>query len=253
MATYRVKAGDTLGKIAKRFYGDPSRYTLIVNANALANPDKLKVGQELVIPYGPEPAAPQPPARPAARTTPAPPAPPPSPPLPPPPAPPRPAPAPVAAGNRTAQLNGERLAKLHPIVAVRGHSMLELCAHDGLSLLVTQAVRTWEEQDALYAQGRTAPGKIVTNAKGGESFHNFGLAFDIVVLDAIGKADWNVEHEGWARAAKLGKSAGLEWGGDWTGFKDMPHFQYTGGLTIKQCQALYAGGGGLPAVWAKVK
>jgi phage tail protein X len=225
MELYRVRKGDTLGKIAKRFYGDAGRFTLIVAANTLPNPDRLKVGQELVIP---DPAAA-------------------------PPAPPPPGPPPTAAASRTARLNADRLGTLHPIVAVRGHSMLELCAHAGLSLLVTQALRTWEEQNALYAQGRTAPGPIVTNAKGGESYHNFGLAFDIVVLDSIGKADWDTAHPGWAQAAQLGKSAGLEWGGDWTTFKDLPHFQYTGGLKIADCRALYANQGGVASVWANVR
>ena len=232
MASYRVKKGDTLGKIAKRFYGDAARFTLIVAANNLPDPDRLKVGQELTIP-DPNSAAPV--------STP-----------PPPPAPPAPAPQ-TAAGSRTALLNAQRLGMLHPIVGVRGHSMLELCAHAGLSLLVTQALRTWEEQDKLYAQGRTAPGPIVTNAKGGQSYHNFGLAFDVVVLDSIGKADWDTGHPGWAQAAQLGKSAGLEWGGDWTKFKDLPHFQYTGGLKVADCQALYANGGGVASVWAKVQ
>ena len=226
MVTYRVKAGDTLGKIAKSVYGDPAKYTLIVRANALSNPDRLAVGQELLIPdfVG---ASPTPP------------------PLPPP-------PLPAAAASRTAQLSARRLDQLNPIVAVRGHAMLELSAHGGLALLVTQGLRTWEEQDRLYAQGRTAPGDVVTKAKGGQSYHNFGLAFDIVVLDAIGKADWDTSHPGWAQAGALGKSAGLEWGGDWKGFKDLPHFQYTGGLSIPDCQELYAGGG-VAAVWAKVR
>jgi peptidoglycan L-alanyl-D-glutamate endopeptidase CwlK len=119
---------------------------------------------------------------------------------------------------------------------------------------VTQGLRTFAEQDALYAVGRTkAPiGKqyIVTNARGGQSWHNFGLAFDIVVLDSVGKFDWDASHPGWRKAAELGKSVGLEWGGDWKGFKDRPHFQYTGGLTLAQCREWYAGG--LAVVWEKV-
>ncbi len=231
MTTYRVRSGDTLGKIAKRFYGDAGRYTLIVTANAIKNPDRLTLGQELVIP---DPTAPEGP-----------------PPAAPPPAP----PPPTAAASRTAQLSVERLTRLHPVLAIRGHSMLELCAHAGLAVLVTQGLRTWQEQDALYAKGRTVPplGKanIVTNAKGGQSYHNFGLAFDIVVLDAVGKADWDTDHPGWAAAAKIGKSVGLEWGGDWKTFKDQPHFQYTAGLALADCRAQFADGG-LPAVWARV-
>jgi len=225
--THVVAKGDTLGKIASRFYGDPARFTLIVAANALANPDTLVVGQKLVIPdlQSPPPAD-------------------------------TPPPAPGAAGvsGRAAALSAERLAKLHPVVTLRGRCMVDLCAEAGLALLVTQGLRTWAEQDALYAKGRTvAPvgqKHIVTKAKGGQSWHNFGLAFDIVVLDSVGKADWDSSHPGWRKAAQLGKSVGLEWGGDWRGFKDLPHFQYTGGLTLAECRALHAGG--LGAVWEKV-
>jgi peptidoglycan L-alanyl-D-glutamate endopeptidase CwlK len=92
--------------------------------------------------------------------------------------------------------------------------MLDLCAQAGIPLLITQSLRTWEEQDALYAKGRTvAPigaKYIVTSDKGGQSWHNFGLAFDIVVLDSMGTADWDTSHPGWAKAAEVGKSVGLE-------------------------------------------
>lgn len=155
--------------------------------------------------------------------------------------------------NPMARLNEQRLAKLHPALAIRARAMLDLCAYEGFAVLITQGLRTWEEQDALYAIGRTNPpdGKIVTKAKGGQSFHNFGLAFDIVILDSVGKADWDTNHPGWARAAELGKSVGLEWGGDWTSFKDLPHFQLTGGLTTAQCRQLYPQG--LQAIWDKVR
>jgi peptidoglycan L-alanyl-D-glutamate endopeptidase CwlK len=133
--------------------------------------------------------------------------------------------------------------------------MLDLCAQAGVTLLVTQGLRTWEEQDALHAKGRTvAPiGKkyVVTNAKGGQSYHNFGLAFDIVVLDSVGKANWDATHPGWKTAATIGKSLGLAWGGDWKTFKDTPHFQYTGGLSLPHCRDLYTAGG-LPEVWRAV-
>jgi peptidoglycan L-alanyl-D-glutamate endopeptidase CwlK len=129
--------------------------------------------------------------------------------------------------------------------------MLDRCAQGGLALVVTQGLRTWEEQDALYAQGRTAPGKIVTKARGGQSYHNFGLAFDILVLDAMGKADWDSSHPGWSQAADVGKALGLEWGGDWQTIKDQPHFQYTGGLGLDRCRLLYPKG--LPAIWREVR
>lgn len=231
MPTYKVQAGDTLGKIARKFYGDVSRFSAIVAANSIRNPDKLSVGQDLVIPDAaasdmPVVVAPAHVASNSGISSP--------PPL-----------------NPTARLNEQRLSGMYPALAVRARSMVELCAHGGIAILITQGLRTWEEQDALYAKGRTlAPlGKqyIVTKAKGGQSFHNFGLAFDIVVLDSVGKADWDVAHPSWKRSAEIGKSLGLEWGGDWKSFKDLPHFQYIGDLTQARCRELYASG--LQAIW----
>jgi hypothetical protein len=152
-------------------------------------------------------------------------------------------------------LTEQRLGQVHPALAARVRKMIHLLAEAGTEIIVSQGLRTWEEQDALYAKGRTVSpiGKkyIVTKAKGGESFHNFGLAVDIVVLDALRKADWDLRHPGWAAAGKAGQSVGLEWGGDWKGFRDVPHFQYTGDLGLQECRALYQSGG-LPAIWARI-
>ena len=157
--------------------------------------------------------------------------------------------------KRIARRNTQRLGRLHPILAIRGSCMIDLCAHEGITILVTQAVRTWKEQDKLYAKGRTVPpiGKKhrVTNAKGGHSFHNFGLAFDIVVLNSAGKPDWDTSNPAWKRAGQIGKSVGLEWGGTWSKFKDLPHFQYVGDLTTAECRQLYPSG--LQAIWDKVE
>lgn len=225
---YKVKSGDTLGSIAKKFLGDARRYPMILAANNLANANMIAVGQVLTIPdLSADSGITLPPA-----------------------------PSTPAPATGIAAQSEKRLARVHPAVATRARAMVELLAHDGVEVLVTQGLRTWEEQDALYAKGRTVEpiGKkfIVTNAKGGQSYHNFGLAFDIVVLDAIGKFDWNVDHPGWAAASKAGKSVGLEWGGDWKGFKDVPHYQYTRGLSLAQCRESYAAGG-LAAVWAEIK
>jgi hypothetical protein len=228
MQKYTVVKGDTLGRIAQRFYGDPKRFPLIVAANAIGDPDELRIGQQLVIPdaavlatgFSPTVEGPAPTGQPPLWS-----------------------------------LSHERLSRCHPALTSRGRAMLDLCAQAGVNLLVTQGLRTWEEQDALYAKGRTAApiGKkyIVTNARGGSSYHNFGLAFDIVVLDSIGKANWDTSHPGWKIAAERGKSVGLEWGGDWKSFKDLPHFQYTAGLGLAECRSLHTKGG-LPAVWERV-
>ena len=230
MQTYIVKTGDTLGKIAKQFYGSASRFPLIVAANLIVNPDRLRVGQRLNIPdAGTATSAfvvtpPEPPA--AAPTT-----------L-------------TLLSAQTVNLNSQRLARVHPKVAQLGLRMVDSCAQAGVGVLITQGLRTWQEQDALYAQGRTTPGKIVTNARGGESWHNFGLAFDIVVLDSVGKADWDTAHPGWRRAAAIGESFGLEWGGRWPKFKDLPHFQLIGDLTLATCRQLFPKG--LDAIWERL-
>lgn len=101
-----------------------------------------------------------------------------------------------------------------------------------IDFIVTCTYRNDEEQAALYAQGRTAPGRIVTNAKPGESMHNktnadgtpASLAFDIAILEN-GKIDWSTANPKWKQAGAIGKSVGLEWAGDWTTFKEYPHFQ----------------------------
>lgn len=227
MQTYVVKRGDTLGTIAKKFYGDASRFPLIVSANRITNPDRLAVGQKLIIPDAGTAAT----AFGAAPPTPA-------------------AAAPGRLTPQTVSLNQQRLARVHPTLASLALRMIDLCAQAGVAVLITQGLRTWEEQDELYAQGRTKPGKVVTNAKGGESWHNFGLAFDIVVLDSVGKGDWDTAHPGWKQAAAIGKSLGLEWGGDWKKFKDMPHFQRVGDLTLAQCRRSFPQG--LESIWTLV-
>jgi len=132
-------------------------------------------------------------------------------------------------------INSRDLADLIPQAHVRADKLIELCKIAGIDLLVTSTYRDNESQDALYAQGRTKPGKIVTKAKGGQSFHNYRCAFDVVPL-VNGKPVWDDEAL-WARIGQLGKQIGLEWAGDWVTFKEMPHFQYTGGKTLKQLQA----------------
>jgi peptidoglycan L-alanyl-D-glutamate endopeptidase CwlK len=150
--------------------------------------------------------------------------------------------------------NEERLSKLHPILAIRARCMVELCRHQEIALLVTQGLRTWEQQDELYAKGRTTPplGKryVVTNAKGGQSYHNFGLAFDIVILDGNGKPMWDAKHPSWQRVGEIGKSVGLAWGGDWKTFVDLAHFEYTCDVSLQVCRDLYPSG--LEAIWKQI-
>lgn len=128
-------------------------------------------------------------------------------------------------------MSSRRLEDLHPIVAEKAHKLVELAKNEGIDLLVTSTLRTFEEQKELYALGRTKPGKRVTNAKPGQSWHNFGLAFDVVPL-LNGKAVWNSPF--WSHIGDLGKSLELVWGGDFTGLRDHPHFEYHPNLTLEE-------------------
>lgn len=119
---------------------------------------------------------------------------------------------------------------------------------EGLDVDVHMDYRSVDKQNELFAQGRTKPGKVVTNARGGLSWHNYGLAAD-VVFKKNGKWSWSEEHD-WKKLGEIGKKCGLEWGGDWKR-PDRPHFQYTNGLSIRTALRLY-NQGGLALVWHEV-
>lgn len=111
------------------------------------------------------------------------------------------------------------------------------CKQAGIDLLITCTYRCPVDQDALYAQGRNnKPGHIVTNAKAGESMHQYRIAYDVVPL-RDGKPIWSTlgaDGELWRKVGELGKSVGLEWAGEWFRFNECPHFQYTAGLTLAE-------------------
>ena len=107
----------------------------------------------------------------------------------------------------------------------------------GIVVKVIAGTRTYAEQDALYAQGRTAPGPIVTDAPGGYSNHNFGIAFDVGLFN--GGVYLN-DSPLYAKVGALGRSQGLEWGGDWTSFPDEPHFQLPWSGSLAEARALVA-------------
>ncbi len=106
-------------------------------------------------------------------------------------------------------------------------------ADHNVRVLMTDGYRSWEEQDKLYARGRTAPGPRVTNAKGGYSWHNFRLAADYAFV-INGKVTWNGP---WELLGKIAHECGLEWGGSWQTLKDRPHVQWTKGKTLAQMRA----------------
>ena len=133
----------------------------------------------------------------------------------------------------------QRLTKVHPELATRVKSLIESLAEQGHVIEVVQGLRTFAEQDELFRQGRSKPGQVVTNAKGGQSNHNYGLAVDLCPF-VNNKPKWDAE------ATKRG----LEWGGNWKKFIDKPHVQLPG-LTVTQCFSIFKENG-LQGVWDAV-
>ncbi len=143
-----------------------------------------------------------------------------------------------------------RAALLHPSVRAEVIACIDKAEAGfppSMAVRIVQGLRTIQEQNDLYSQGRTKPGKIVTNAKGGSSFHNYGLAIDFAILtdkDGNGTFEdlsWDIKRDNdkdgvadWLEVVKVFESAGWEWGGKWSSIKDYPHLQKTFGLTWRQ-------------------
>ncbi len=123
------------------------------------------------------------------------------------------------------------IKELLPVVEVKCEQFIANCKAEAIDIIVTGTYRSLEEQNAEYAIGRTIDidKPIVTHAKGGQSLHNWGVAFDICPV-VRGKVVYD-DNILWEKIARIGKELGLEWGGDWTIFPDKPHFQYTLGYT----------------------
>ena len=132
-------------------------------------------------------------------------------------------------------INSRKIEDLHPYVAKMCRAFVAACKKDGIDILITSTWRDNESQNALYAQGRTKPGKKVTNAKAGQSFHNYKLAFDFVPI-VNGKAQWN-DLATFKRAGAIGERLGLDWAGRWVSFKELAHLQWSGGLSLAQLRA----------------
>lgn len=114
------------------------------------------------------------------------------------------------------------IATLHPEVKPYARALVRAAAAQGITIKVISGNRTYEQQNALYEQGRSKPGPIVTKVRGGHSNHNFALAFDIGVFD---EGRYLPESDLYKVVGAIGRSLGLEWGGDWRTFVDQPHFQ----------------------------
>jgi len=134
-------------------------------------------------------------------------------------------------------------ANLNSVVKEKSSQLIQQAAKKGIVVVITDGFRSFEDQNRLYQQGRTASGNIVTNAKAGESYHNYGLAIDFALKTASGNVIWDRQYDGnrngkadWTEVVEISKSLGFQWGGDWTKFKDYPHLQMDFGLTIADLQ-----------------
>ncbi|MFA5166751.1 MAG: M15 family metallopeptidase [Candidatus Paceibacterota bacterium] len=127
-------------------------------------------------------------------------------------------------------LNSRKIEDLHPYVADLAKKFVAACADSGIDVIITSTYRDLESQAELYAQGRSKPGLKVTNAKSGQSFHNWRVAFDFVPI-VYGKADYKNIHT-FELCGKIAEKLGLEWAGRWERFRELAHCQYTGGLTL---------------------
>ncbi len=142
----------------------------------------------------------------------------------------------------------DRVAQLHPKVREEVAACIDKAEAGfptNMAIRVVQGLRTIDEQNAIYAQGRTIVGKIVTKAKGGHSYHNYGLAIDFaLIFDKDGNGSYETlswdtssdsDHDAvkdWQEVVKVFEAAGWEWGGKFSTIKDAPHLQKTFGFKI---------------------
>jgi len=158
----------------------------------------------------------------------------------------------------------EELDYLHPALRIGVTAALEHCHQEGLMIYVFESYRTPARQQKLFDKGRNTPGRKVTNARPFQSFHNYGLAFDLVFdgddRDGIQwswEGDYNTEviegdkRSDYQRAGEIFEEYGFEWGARWRTFKEMPHFQKVFGLQHSALKAIY-NESGMQAVWDKV-
>ncbi len=143
-----------------------------------------------------------------------------------------------------------RLMQLHPKVRGTFKLFIEECesTFNIILRIMLPVYRTIAEQNDLFAQGRTKAGKIVTKARGGESYHNYGLAIDLCEMSSDDKEVlWNFDM---AKLDDIAKKHGIEWGGDWQSIKDRPHFQISFGYSWQKLLVMSKDKDGYPLIAA---
>lgn len=149
------------------------------------------------------------------------------------------------------------LAGVHPKLAEKVRLMADALSQENITIRVVQGLRSWAEQAVLYSKGRDMqgnivnPAQVVTHAKPGASWHNFGLAVDVTPFDG-NIPDWNATHPAWKRIVAVGESMGLVSGSIWRTFPDWPHFQLTGKFPVSPDDGVRDtfAEGGIDSVWS---
>lgn len=151
-----------------------------------------------------------------------------------------------------------RLDEVHPVLAERVRQMAEMLDGENITIRVTCGLRPWKMQAELYQDGRDSKGnivdlsKVVTRAKPGHSYHQFGLAVDVAPFDG-GIPDWNANHPAWKRIVAVGESCGLTSGTTFRTLPECPHFQMTGRLPVSPDDGVRTAftATGIHGVWAE--
>jgi len=135
--------------------------------------------------------------------------------------------------------------RLHPQLITRITKVLEEAQKEGLNVFLYEGYRSIKKQDILFQSGRG-----VTRASGGNSFHNYGLAADIIFYDKNGNPSW-AEHHDWKTLGKIGKKWGFKWGGDFSALNDRTHFEYHPDLNLADVKETYKKQG-IKGVWDRI-
>jgi len=147
------------------------------------------------------------------------------------------------------KITQERILKLHPKVRDEVKKIIaeaNLLLADNVEVRIVQGLRTIEEQNALYAQGRTKPGPKVTNAKGLQSNHNWGLALDFCLLINDKEISWSLTNDldkdkkaDWFEVIAIFEKYGWSSGARWKSFTDNPHVEKLFGFSLNQLRKKY--------------
>jgi peptidoglycan L-alanyl-D-glutamate endopeptidase CwlK len=148
----------------------------------------------------------------------------------------------IALANQLGSFDGRsesNIQTLLPAAQEKAREFMKAVQAAGVTIKIISGTRTFAEQDALYRQGRDLPGPKVTKARGGQSNHNFGVAWDVGIFKS---GQYLGESPLYAQVGGIGKGLGLEWGGDWTSFPDEPHFQIVPEANLQSIAAKFSEG-----------